>query len=254
MGKGAKKTVTTNTTALDPSSQRYVDAMRMQAQNASNVALNGPGGMPPQPGPRGGLMGMIPQMPGAMGGAPGGPAGGSWFTGPQTQSVGDQAAAFFNPYQQNVLNGVQGQFDHLRSQALTGANQEATQAGAFGGSRAAVLAGTRLGALDQSQMQTMAGLQHQGYQNALQQGTQYAEQQRQLQQQRQMEPLWRQQQAQQFMNLGMGPTAQTNTQTTMAPRGSALGSAASGAMAGSAFGPWGTAIGGGLGLLGGLFG
>lgn len=39
----------------------------------------------------------------------------------------------------------------------------------------------------------------------------------------------------------------------MADLGQGLQGAAGGAMAGSAFGPWGTAIGGGLGLLGGLF-
>ena len=52
---------------------------------------------------------------------------------------------------------------------------------------------------------------------------------------------------------GLGGSS-TTTQPTQSKFGSALQGGAGGAMAGSAFGPWGTVIGGGLGVLGGLFG
>lgn len=181
---GGGTQTTTNTTALDPASQRYVDAMRQQAQAGSGVIMGGPGG-----------------------------GGGSWFTGPQTQSIGDQAAAFFNPYMSNVVDATRGEFDHLRGQAMLGANQQATQASAFGGSRHALMAGTRLGELDRAQASQIGGMLAGGYQNALSQGTAYAEQQRQLQQQQMMEPIWRQQQAQAYMAGGMGPYGQTSTTT-----------------------------------------
>lgn len=51
-----------------------------------------------------------------------------------------------------------------------------------------------------------------------------------------------------------GGTSTSSTPYYTNPLGSGLGGAVSGAAAGSMFGPWGTAIGGGIGLLGGLFG
>lgn len=216
---GLDNRTTTSTTALDPASQRYVDAMRQQAQSGANVALAGPHQMGGQGGLFGAMNGRMSQMQGG-----GGPGGNSWFTGPQQMSVGDQAAQFMNPYQQNVIGAVQGQYDTLRQNALNNTRQQATLGGGFGGSRMAVLAGERLGQLDQGQAGTVAGLLHGGYQNALSQGTQYAEHQRQLQQQQLQEPLWRQQQAQAFQHGGMGPTGWTSTQTQ--PGGSLIGTVA----------------------------
>lgn len=173
---GAKKTTTT--TALDAKSQAYLDAIRGQSGNASNVALQGP-------------------------------AGGSWFTGPQTMSIGDQAAQFFNPYMKNVIDPINAQYDQLRAQAVSNTGSQATLSNAFGGARQALLTGARLGELDRGQAQQVGDLMYGGYNNALQQGTAYTEQQRQLQEQKLQEPLYRQQMAQQFLNLGMGPTSGT---------------------------------------------
>lgn len=195
---GKKKTTTTNT-GLDPQSQQYVNQMRMQAQQAAQTAQGGPAG------------------------------GGSWFMGPQSMSINDQITPFFNPYQQHVLGAVGRQYDHLRDQSLMNTSADATKAGAYGGSGAAVLAGTRMGELDRAQGQTMADLTYSGYNNALQQGTQYAEMQRQLAEQQRMEPLWRQQQGQQFMNLGMGPVGQKTTATESGNWASTAGGLLSGA-------------------------
>lgn len=191
MSKGGQKTTTTTNTALDPQSQAYVNAQRAQAQQGANVAQN-----------------LDP------------------FTGPQTKSVAEQAAAFYNPYQQNVIDATGQQFDKLRAQATNNVAANATQAGAYGGTRQGVAAGVRQGQLDATQMGIVANLQQQGYQNALTQGTAYAEQQRQLQEQKNMTPLWQQQQAQQMLNMGMGPTSQNTTQTTTTPGKSLLGTVA----------------------------
>lgn len=210
LGIGDKKVTTS--TALDPGSQKYVDAMRLQAQRGANTIMGGPGGAGPY---------MPSTGAGANWGMPTNGMGGSWFTGPQTQSIGDQAAAFFNPYQQQVIGGLRGEFDHLRGMAEMGANQQATLGGAFGGSRHGVMAGTRLGELDRAEASQIGGLLHSGYQNALSQGTAYAEQQRQLQQQQMMEPIWRAQMAQGMYQGGMGPTGSTSTSTQ--PGGGLLG-------------------------------
>lgn len=216
MAKGGSKQTVTQTP--DAASQGYINQLRALGQNGAGAAMTA----------------------------------GPFFTGPQMQSVGDQAAAFMNPYTQNVVGAVQGQYDQLRGQAATDANQQATQQGAFGGSRAALMQGARLGQLDQGQASTIAGLLQGGYQNALTMGTQYAEHQRQLQEQLMQEPLFRAQNALNFANLGLGPVGSTTIQQM--PR-NVLGGAAGGAMAGAGVGgPLGAAIGGGIGLLSGLFG
>ncbi len=214
MAKGGSKSTTTQ--APDPRSQAYIEQMRRMAGQGA---------------------GMIQ-------------GGGPLFTGPQEMSVADQAAPFFDPYMSNVVDATRGEFDHMRADAYMSANQQATAAGAFGGSRHGVMAGARLGEIDRAQGSTLAQLLSGGWQNAVQQGTQYAEMQRQLRERQMQEPLFRQQQALQMLNLGMGPVGSTST--AVSPR-NPLGGAASGAIAGSAFGPWGAAIGGGVGLLGSLF-
>ena len=173
MSKGGNKTTTTQ--GLDPGSQRYVDQMRRYAQGAVGD-INGP-----------------------------------LVTGPQTQTIAQQAAPFFNPYQENVLGALDQHYDALRHGAVQGADQTATQANAFGGSRHGVLAGIRSAELDRAQMSDTANLLHSGYQNAVSQGTAYAEHQRQLQEQQLREPLMRAQAGLGLFGAGMGPTGMTST-------------------------------------------
>lgn len=176
MGKSRTQTTTQR---LDPQSQAYVNQMRQMATAGGQQVLNTP-----------------------------------MFTGPQTMSVEDQARAFFDPYMSNVVDGVRGEFDHLRGQASVAANQQATQAGAFGGSRAAIAQGARLGEIDRAQTGQIAGLMSNGWNQALQQGTQYAEMQRRLQEQKMQEPMFRYQQGLGMMNMGMGPTGMNGSVTT----------------------------------------
>lgn len=235
--------------------------MRNQAMNAAGVALGTGAPGAGQAVPRGGAAGphgfsgaaqrfMNQQQqpygdPMAAGGAPN---NGPFFLGPSEMSIGDQAQRFMNPYQQNVIGGIRGEFDHLRGQAAMQSNQQATQAGAFGGSRAAIAQGARLGELDRAQASQIGNFLHQGYGDALQMGLGYSEYERGLRERQAQEPLFRQQQALNFMNLGMGPYG--TTQSQYQPRNWMSG-AVGGATAGAAFGPWGAAAGG---VLGGLWG
>lgn len=203
----------------DPATQRYIAQVREQAQRAAQSLQSG-----------GGL-----------------------FTGPLRES---DITAAMNPWLQSVVGATQSEFDRLRSLASTGTAQEATGAGAFGGSRQAVLEGTRLGELDRAQASQIANLMAQGYGQALQ----LAEHQRQLRERQLQEPLFRSQQALGLLNLGLGPVAFSSEQSGRAGV-NPLGSAASGALTGASIGSIvpgigtgiGALVGGGLGLLGGLF-
>lgn len=211
MSKNGKPQVVN--TGVDPRSQGYIDKLRSYGQGAAATAAGGPAG------------------------------GGSWFTGALTP---DQINAAMSPYLSNVVDATRGEFDYLRSKSANDVQSQATMAGAYGGSRHGVAEAVRAGELDRAQTGQIANLMQGGYQQALA----LAEHQRQLREQQLQEPLWRQQQALQMMNLGMGPVG---TQVSQPTQKNILGSVAGGAAAGSTFGVPGAIIGGGLGLLGGLF-
>ena len=213
---GSKQTVTQG---VDPATQSYLAGMRGTATQGANAIMNG----------------------------------GPYFTGPNQTPIADQVAPFMNPYISNVVNATRGEFDFLRGQAQMATDQGATAAGAYGGSRHGVASGARLGELDRAQAGTIANLLQSGYSQALGMGTQYAEHQRQLEQQRMQEPIFRNQQAMGLYNLGLGPVGSVTTQPTQSNKwGSALGGAATGASIGSMIPGLGTAIGAGIGGLGGL--
>lgn len=111
-----------------------------------------------------------------------------------------------DPYLDEVIGGVRGEFDHLRAGASRDAAQAATRAGAFGSSRHGVLEGTRLGELDRAQASQVGGLLSSGFRDALGRGLEYSEYQRALRERKAQEPLFRQQQRLNFLTQGMGPT------------------------------------------------
>ena len=136
--------------------------------------------------------------------------GGSYFAGADQRSIGDQAQEFFNPYQDNVIQGVRDQAQYQRGLAETDVNAAATSAGAFGGSRHAVETASRKGAIDRNASAQIGGIQHQGYQTALSGALQHNEYRRALQERQLQEPLFRHGQALDFANRGYGgPTGQT---------------------------------------------
>lgn len=191
--------------------------------------------------------------------------------------------AFMNPYEQQVIGGMQGDFDRQRGLAARQSGDLATQAGSFGGSRSAVLQGEMGRDINMNEAQQLANLRASGFQNAqgmaanlgltgLQgiaglgqfgkglEGQQiqgllgYGDYARRVQQQQMLDPYMRAQMAQGLLGGGMQFPGGTQTQTTqsdMNPFSAMLGGAATG---GSIGGPWGAAIGGGLGFLGGMFG
>lgn len=187
--------------------------------------------------------------------------------------AGDQGAfsQFMNPYQQNVVDAVGSQYDTLRGQAHLDANDAATRAGAFGGSRHAVMEGERLGQLDQGQAQTTAGILQSGFNDAQQRALQAANfgmgalgQQfgagdyfRNIQQQYLTDQQGRFNEGRdwELRNLGVLQSGMSGTpygQSQSQPLNSnPLAGIAGGAMTGFAMGgPVGGIIGGGLGLLG----
>ena len=211
MGKDKTQT---QTQKIDPASERHINAMRGMGRNAAESTLNDSG---------------------------------SYFLGADDRSIDDIIAPFLNPYQSQVVDATRGEFDHMRSGVRRDVSQAATRAGAFNSSRHGVAEGERLGAIDRAQGSQIAGLLSSGFQNAVNAGIPYAQQQRALQQQKMQEPLFRRQMAQQFMQGSYGgPISQTNTQVQ---KGNLWGDIAGAAMMGAgAFmgGPAGMAAAGSL--------
>lgn len=176
MGKDKKQTTTQR---LDPRSQGYVDQMRAQAGASADMILNDPG---------------------------------SFFIGPNQQSVGEIVGQFMNPYTEQVIGNLGAEFDQRRAAATTAANQAASAAGAFGSARHGVREGVQLGELDRAQMQQVGGLLSNQWNQAVQQGLGYNQYQNQLRAQQAMEPVWRAQQAAQLRSGGLGPTGMDTTQ------------------------------------------
>lgn len=173
--------------------------------------------------------------------------GQSYFTGPQSRTVAEQIKPFMDPYQDQVVQGIRNEYDFLRGQAGVNADQAATQAGAFGGSRHGVAEAQRMANLDRQQAGQVAGLLSRGFGQAVQAGIPYAENQRRLREQQLQENIFRNQISAGLLLPGVQGGGQV--QTTTMPRGSVLGGIASGALSG--FGatgnPWGALIGGAAG-------
>lgn len=108
----------------------------------------------------------------------------------QRAGQGD-VSQFMNPFENNVVQGVQSDFDRQRAGAVMQAGDAATKAGAFGGSRSAVLQNLGQRDINQSEANTLAQLRYSGYQGA----QQYA-----------------QQAGGNLANLGMGSNAQSYAQ------------------------------------------
>lgn len=198
-----------------------------------------------------------PKLPSAAPGGPSvvppesgyGPYGSdSYFSGPETRTPGQIADPFMNPYEDAVVGQVQSGYDRLRGEAAVGANQAATMSGAFNSSRHGVESAIRKGSLDRQEMQQIAGLRQSGYDNALNTGLNFANQQRQLMDRRRQEGLFRAQQAMGMRTGNMGPYGMDQTASQRQPGGSRFGGMLGGALSGFAMGgPWGAAAGAGAG-------
>jgi len=152
---------------------------------------------------------------------------------------------FFNPYQQDVIGGVQGDFDRQRAYAMQQSNDLATRAGAFGGSRAEVA--NQMGQRDigLNEANVLAGLRQSGWQQALQAlmgqrgfnlnaamgGMQGLNQQQQYGYQRQMDAL-----QQLLQSVQLGGYQQHTDSTTIGPPPQRQGNIFTDALGGAAVG------------------
>ena len=82
---------------------------------------------------------------------------------------GDPYAAqkFMNPYQTQVMDNMNKQFAHQNQMTTQGINDQATQAGAFGGSRHGVAQGVALGENARNQGMLTANMLNQGFEGAM---------------------------------------------------------------------------------------
>ncbi|MCC2626372.1 MAG: hypothetical protein K0S14_22 [Thermomicrobiales bacterium] len=83
--------------------------------------------------------------------------------------AGDQDATqqMMNPYLSGVVDQVKGQYGDLNAAAQTGIQDQATKAGAFGGSRHGVASGVASAEIAKGLGSQIAGLQHQGFNDAM---------------------------------------------------------------------------------------
>jgi hypothetical protein len=83
--------------------------------------------------------------------------------------TGNAAAAekFMNPYQQQVMDKMNAQFANQNQMTTQGINDQATQAGAFGGSRHGVAQGVALGENARNQGMMTANMLSQGFEGAM---------------------------------------------------------------------------------------
>lgn len=79
---------------------------------------------------------------------------------------GDALKKYMDPYQDQVIGGIQGDFAKQRDAALTAGAQAATAAGAFGGSRSGVLQAEALKDVNANEANTLAALRSRGFSDA----------------------------------------------------------------------------------------
>lgn len=78
----------------------------------------------------------------------------------------DDINAFYNPYEDQVIQSYLADLGEMRNRADTRAAGEAEAAGAFGGDREAVYRAVTQGEYDRTGASTIAGLRHQGWDSA----------------------------------------------------------------------------------------
>src|SRR5688572_7698288 len=140
-GIGTSKSTQTATTTLDAPTQAALDNYRQTSQNnyGSFQKLGMPGG----------------QAMNSLGFA--------------SQRGLDGVDAYMNPYQDEVIGGVNSDFDRQRAQSRLAADDEAAKAGAFGGDRAAVYKGVLERGVNQNEADVVSRLRAGGWQDAVMQ-------------------------------------------------------------------------------------
>ena len=140
---GPKERTTTQQFGLDPATQAF---LQQQRQLALQQAQRGPNQFLTQAGQ--GFGGLTQNLGFA-----------------QQRGLGG-IEQFFNPFQEQVIAGIQGDFDRQRQQAQMASQHQATLAGAFGGSRSAVLQAELQGGVNRLEAQQLGQLRQAGFSQA----------------------------------------------------------------------------------------
>ncbi len=146
--KGAPDVTQTSTqkTTLDPQSQRFLDAYRSAGLAGFESSMQLPPGLE-------NFRSRANQL-----------SGNPLDFAQQTGLTGINQ--FLNPELENVIGGVQGDFDRQRQVALNQAGAEAEGVSAFGGSRSGILQAQALGDVNRNEASTVAGLRSNAFNNA----------------------------------------------------------------------------------------
>lgn len=243
---GKKGGSTTSTVTADPQTQEWMK----QVWGAGYDAMTSPGA-----GPHQGSLDALDYYKRLAGG---GDLGFRALTGDP-----GAFASFMNPYTSNVIDAARGEFGRTQSMVDKHIGDAATKAGAFGGSRHGVASGVAQAELGRTANTEIAGLLDRGYNLSMDRASQAAnlglsgaggqaamgEYLRNIQ-----DPKMRHWMMQMQTLGALSPFAgQQHTQPVNRNRGAGFaGGAISGAGVGANFGPWGAAIGGGIGGLLGL--
>lgn len=273
-GMGKSGGSQTQTIRLDPTAEKYRNALYKSAAEKTGLGTGGNGMVQ--------TAGYGPGFYDAYGGISGlgdaaarqsglGYAAANRYLDPA--QFGAAVEGYMNPYNAQVVDAMRAQMDDQRARMVSGVQQAATTAGAYGGSRHGVAEANALRDVAKDENAMIAGLYQQGYDQAAGlaagagqlganlgmgagqlglgayglQGS-YADQLRQLQQARMDEPF----RALDIMRNTVS-SLPTGTTSSVPTQGSPLMGAAGGAMAGgSMFGLPGAIGGGILGLFGGF--
>jgi hypothetical protein len=146
-GGSVQKETQNSQTGVDPTTMAWMKQMWDAAQAAG------------QAGPSGLTTGAADYNSGLMGAGQKGLAALS----------GDKGAlqGLMDPYQGQVIDAANAQWDRTNQQTTMGANDAATRAGAFGGARHGIMEGTALAANNMNRNSQIGGLLSSGFENAM---------------------------------------------------------------------------------------
>lgn len=167
MGKGNNTTTSTSSTGPTAQAGSVYGNLLSQIQNVAGTPYQAYSGQlvaPVNAQQQAGIAGIntnanyaAPQVQQAAGLASG-------AANPLTQN---QIQSYYSPYQQNVVNATQAQFNNQNAQQQARLTGNTIAQGALGGNRAGIAQGVLAGQQQLAQAPVIAGLENQGYQSAL---------------------------------------------------------------------------------------
>lgn len=159
----------TQTQALDPRAEQFRNQVFEQAQQVGNQQFQPFGGQRFAGIDPATLQGLQQQIQGFGQLTPNLGLGAQAIQGSLgSGNFGQDVQQFFNPFQEEVIGGIQSDFDRARATSLQGVGDAATRAGAFGGSRQGVAQGQALGELGRAEQQQIGQLRFGGFNQATQ--------------------------------------------------------------------------------------